>query len=285
MGGGSGGFEAAALIDADINDYGAWFHELEVFGGHQPGGSGAGNQNATNDEVGAAELFADVVSVTEECVDVGGHDVIEVAEAFEVDIEDDDIGLEAGGDASCILPDNASTKNRNMGRLNAGDAAEKNSATFLGAFEEFCSLLNAHPPCHFAHGSEQRQIVAGAAKGFVGNSGDSGFEQVVGELFVCGEVEVGKDDLFRPEEWPFAGERFLDFDDQIGGSKDLGMGIHECSAAGGIIVIRDAAPETSAAFDEHAMSVADKFFDAAGEHGDAVFIGFDFFGETDVHGD
>ena len=280
---GSGGFEAAALVDADIDNDRSGFHQFKVFCGHEPRSPGAGDQYAADDKVCAAELFADIVAVAEQGVDVGGHDIVEVTQAFEVDIEDNDVGLETSCNAGGVFANDAAAKDGDVGWLDPGDSTEQDTAAFLGAFEEFGALLNTHASSNLAHGSQQWQVVATAAKRFVRYGSDTGLEQATGEVFVGGEVEVGEDDLSASQERPFGGKRLLDLDDQISGSEDFGVRTEQGGSAGGVIVVCDAASEASTAFDEHLMAVAYQFFNAAREHGDAVLVRFNFPWQTDVH--
>src|SRR6185369_12575880 len=107
--------------------------------------------HGANHEVGAGQLLADRVSVAEQAVDVGRHDVVEVTQAFHVDVEDRDIGAEAGGDLCCVCAHHAAAEDRDVGRCHARYSGEQDSAAHLRTLEKLCALLNAHPAGHFAH--------------------------------------------------------------------------------------------------------------------------------------
>src|SRR5262249_20660041 len=91
-------FDASALVDGDVHDDGAGFHALEVGAADEARCQGARDEDGTDDEIGAAHGLEDGVAVGVEGRDIGGHDVVEVAEAVEVDVEDVDVGPEARGD-------------------------------------------------------------------------------------------------------------------------------------------------------------------------------------------
>src|SRR4029079_2534466 len=144
-------FDAAALVDGDVDDDAAGLHELQVLKGDETWRFGAGNEHGTNDEVGQAELLADGVAVAVEDVDVGRHNVVEVAEPVHVDIEDGDVGLEAGGDFGGVGTDDAAAEDRNVSWGDAGHAGEQDSAAELRLFEVFGPFLDAHAAGDFAH--------------------------------------------------------------------------------------------------------------------------------------
>ena len=57
--------------------------------------------------------------------DVRRHDVVEVSEPVEVDVEDPDVRPEAGGDLGGVGPDDPASQDRDLGRRDAGTPASK----------------------------------------------------------------------------------------------------------------------------------------------------------------
>lgn len=80
--GGTGGFEAAALVDGDVDDDGEGFHGAEGIFGDEFGGGGAGDEDAADDEVGFLGEGEDVGGVGDEGGDVFGEEIGEVLEAL-----------------------------------------------------------------------------------------------------------------------------------------------------------------------------------------------------------
>ncbi len=169
VGGGPAGGHAAALVDGHVDDHAARLHQLQVFALDQPRGLGAGHQHGADHQVGAAELLADGVPVAEQHGHVGRHDVVEVAEPVHVDVQQADVGAEAGGDAGGVGADHAPAENGDVGRLDARHPAQQNAAAHLRAFEILGPLLDAHPAGHLAHGRQQGQPPVIVAERLVGH--------------------------------------------------------------------------------------------------------------------
>ena len=70
-------------------------------------------------------------------------------------------------------------------------------------------------------------------------------------------------------------------DDQIGAAPNLGGVGDDLGAVLGILLVRDAAPLPCPGLDEHLVASTRQFFNADGDHGDAIFICFDFLGNAD----
>ncbi len=284
VGGGAGGFEAAALVDGDVDDDAAVLHHFEVFAGDEARGAGAGDEDSADDEVGFLEGVADGEGVGVDGGDIGGHDVVEVAEAVEVNVEEGDVGPEAGGDFGGVVADDASAQDDDIGGGDAGDAAEEDAAAHHRFFEVFGAFLDAHFSRDFGHRGEAGEATEFVGDGFVGDGGDAGLQAGFDEFTIGGEVEVSEDDLAGLHVGPFGGEGFFDFDYHFSAGPEFGGGGDDFSAGMEIFLIRDAAADASLGFDEDSVAVAGEDFDAAGDHADAVFVGFHFFGDADDHG-
>ena len=142
------------------------FIRLQVFALDQHRGLRAGNQHRADHQVGPRELLADRVAVAEQAVDVRRHDVVEIAEPVHVDVEDRDVGAEAGGDLGRVRADDAAAEDRDVRRRDARHAAQQNAAAHLRPLQILRPFLDAHPPGHFAHRRQQRQPAAGRRPAF-----------------------------------------------------------------------------------------------------------------------
>ena len=208
------------------------------------------------------QLLADRVAVAEQAVHVGRHDVVEVAQAVHVDVEDGDVGVEAGGDLGRVRADDAAAEDRDVRRRHARHAAQQDAAAHLRPLQKLGALLNAHPAGHFAHRREQRQAALVVGQRFVGDARRAAGEHRFGQLAIGGEVEIGEEHLALADQLQFAGLRLLDFHDQVGPGEDLLGPADQLGARPQIIVIRQAGAEAGARFDQHLVPAADELLDA-----------------------
>ncbi len=101
VGGGAGCFGATALIDSDVDENASGAHTAKHGTGDELGGFGSWNKDSSDEEIDVREKFVEVGLIRKK----GGggvHGDIEKAHAFEVDLEDGDIGAEACGHAGGI---------------------------------------------------------------------------------------------------------------------------------------------------------------------------------------
>ena len=213
--------DAAALVDRHVDDHAAGLHQLQVVAFDQPRRLGAGDQHGADHQVGPRKLLADGVAVAEQAVDVGRHDVVEVAQPVHVDVENRDVGVEAGGDLGRVGADDAAAEDRDVRRRHARHAAQQNAAAHLRPFEVLGPFLDAHAAGHFAHRREQRQAALVVGERLVGDGRGAAGEHRLGQLAVGGEVEVGEDRLPAADQRPLGGQRLLDLHDQVGLGEDL----------------------------------------------------------------
>ena len=103
VGSGPRGFGATSLIDGDIDEDTARAHTAKHGAGNELGGLGSWNENGSDEEIDVGEKFVEVGLIRKEGVG-GVHGDIEKAHAFEVDLEDGDIGAEACGHAGGVNP-------------------------------------------------------------------------------------------------------------------------------------------------------------------------------------
>ena len=101
VGGGARCFGATALIDSDIDEDASRAHTAKHGAGDELGGFGSGNENGSDEEIDVREKFVEMGLIRKEGVG-GVHRNIEKAHAFEVDLEDGDIGAETCGHAGGI---------------------------------------------------------------------------------------------------------------------------------------------------------------------------------------
>ena len=88
--GGPGCLNAAALVDGYVDDDGALLHLRDHGAGDELGRGGAGNEHTADDEVCFAGSAGQVVAVGGERVEAAAKDVVELAEAVEVYVDERD---------------------------------------------------------------------------------------------------------------------------------------------------------------------------------------------------
>ncbi len=151
-----------------------------------------------------------------------GEDVVELAQAVEIAIDDADVGAHAERDFGGVGADYASAEDDDVGGGDAGDAAEEQAAAAVRPFEILGADLDGHAPGDFAHGREQGERAVVFDDGFVGDAGGLGGEQLLGELGQRRQVQIGEQGEAGPEVIVFGGLRLFDFDDEIGLAPDVG---------------------------------------------------------------
>ncbi len=194
VGGGVGGLDAAALVDGYVDDDCAFLHFGDHRLGDDLGGGGAGDEDSTDDEVSFADGVLDVVAVGGDGVEAAVEDVVELAEAVEVEVDEGDLGAHAEGDFGGVGADDAAADDADVAGGDAGNSAEEDAAAAVFLFEVGCADLDGHSSGYFAHRGKQRQCAEAVANGLVGDAGDLVLQQRVGEADDGGKVQVGKED-------------------------------------------------------------------------------------------
>ena len=133
------------------------------------GARAPGMRIGADQQIGACQAVEDVVPIAVQRGDVARHHVVEVAQAIEIDVENGDVGAEAGGDLGGVGADDAAAENDDVGRQHARHAAEQNAAALERPFQKLRPLLNAHAAGHLAHRRQQRQPALVVADGLVGD--------------------------------------------------------------------------------------------------------------------
>jgi hypothetical protein len=97
----AGCLSTPALIDSDVDENTSRAHTAKHGTGDEFGGFGSWNENGSDEEIDVREKFVEVGLIRKEGVG-GMHGDIEKAHAFEVNLEDGDIGAEACGHAGGV---------------------------------------------------------------------------------------------------------------------------------------------------------------------------------------
>ena len=165
----------------------------------QSGRSGSGDQDRADNQVGALNRLDNGVSIRVERRDVGRHDIIEVAQAIQIDVKDPHVGAEPGGDFGRVGADHSAPQDCHLSRGNPRYTGQQNAAALLGTFEILGSLLDTHPPGNFAHWCQERKAAARIAQRFVRDRRDAAGDDGTCERLVGGKMKVGENDGAGPQ--------------------------------------------------------------------------------------
>ncbi len=146
VGGRARGFNAAALVNGDVDDDGTFLHGGDHVAGDDFGRCRAGNENAADDEVGLADCAGYVVGVGGEGVEATAEDIVELAEAVEAEVDEGDLGAHAESDFGGVGADDAATDDADVGWRDAGNSTEQETAAAAFLFEVGCADLHGHAP-------------------------------------------------------------------------------------------------------------------------------------------
>src|SRR5678815_522761 len=129
MGGGVDRLHAPTLVYRYIDDYGARLHQFEVFAADELRRLGSRNEHRTHDQVRRLDLLEDVVAIGVDHDAVGRHDVRQIPQPLERQVEDGHLGAHARRDLGRVDPHDATAKDHDLGRSNARNAAEENATS------------------------------------------------------------------------------------------------------------------------------------------------------------
>ena len=201
MGGGVRGFEAASLIDGDVDHHRAFLHQRQHVAADQPGGAGAGDQHRADDQVGVAQRFADGVDVRGERDHLAGINVVEFAQAVQASLDDGDVR------AQVRPPFSRRYGRRRRRRESLRSRARRRGRRPAGCLGRPWGLPDIArrpaPPCGPATslmGVSSGRELSGFANGFVGDGVDLRLEQGICQLGQRRQVKIGEQRQAGAEE-------------------------------------------------------------------------------------
>ncbi|MNT84411.1 hypothetical protein D3C72_2244180 [compost metagenome] len=97
-------------------------------------------------------------------------------------------------------------------------------------------------------------------------------------------MQIGEEDVVRPQPRPLDGLRLLDLHDHLAVGED-GFGVGDDGRARlPVVGVAEARAQAGAGLDADLMAVGDVFARGGGGQADPVFIGLDLAGHADAHG-
>ena len=284
MRGGLGGFEAAALVDRDVDQHCAALHRLEHVARDELGRCRTRHQHRADDQVAFRHRAFDRRLGGILRLDGRPEVQVELGQAIRVDVVDGDVGAKAGRHHRGVDARDAAAEDRDLARVHAGHAAQEDPASALFLFEVMLADMNRHAAGDFAHRLEERKRAGGAGHGFIGDAGRARFHQALGLRLVGGEVEIGVERVVRLQHGDFARLRLFHLHDHLGRVEHFGRAIEDGRTDAAIMVVAEIDAHAGIGLDEHLVAVIDQFGDRAGGQADAIFVILDFLGHTDAHG-
>ena len=195
------GLEAAALVDRDVDEHGAALHQPELLARDHVRRPRAVDEHRADHEVGrragAARSPASRRSTVEQRPPKSD---VELAQAVDVAVEDEHVGLHADRDEGGVHADHAAADHEHVGGRHARHAAEQDPAAAERLLEHERARLRGDLARDLAHRREQRQPAVAVLDGLVGDAGRARCRPAPCVSSGCRrEVQVGEQRVARLE--------------------------------------------------------------------------------------
>ena len=276
--------DRASLVDRAVDDDRSRAHRAHHRVGDDDGCAPAGHEHRADDEVGFGDRAVDGEAVARQRHDPALVDLVDPAQPVEVAVEEQHLGLHALRDPRRVPSHVAGADHHDARRPNAGCTTEQHAPPAVRALEEVRAHLRRHPTGDLAHRCEQRERARLDLHGLVGDAHDLVREQRVGDLGVCGEMEIGEEHQPRSEERELFRLRLLDLQDELGARPHVGGARDQLRARGPVVVVRERRAGAGALLDEHRHAVHGELVDAVRRDRDAVFAALELARHTDGEG-
>ena len=112
-------------------------------------------------------------------LDLAREEHVELGQAVVGDVVDGDVGAHADRHLRGVHAGDAAAEDRDLGRRNAGNAAEQHAAAALLLFEIMRADLDRHAARDFAHRLQQRQRAVARRHRLIGDAGRARLHQAL----------------------------------------------------------------------------------------------------------
>ena len=283
VGGRAGGLYASSLVDGHVHNHRALLHLSHHGAGNKPGSGRAGDQHAADDQVRRAHGAFDVVAVGGECVQASVEDVVQLAQAIQVAIDQRDASAHAERDPRRVGADNAAAQHQNVAGRNAGNAAQQHAASSVFLLQIGRANLHAHAAGDLAHGGEQGKRAAAVAHRLVGDAGDFVGQQRVGEGARRRQVQVGEDHQALAEVPVLLLDGLLDLDHHLGQPPYVVGGANDLCPGGLEVVVGHGAEFARVVLHQHRMPCRNQRVNARRSNADAALVVLHFLRYANNH--
>ncbi len=170
------------------------------------------------------------------------------------------------------VPTTPPPQNRDLAFFNTGDTPQQDTTTTLRPLEETRPLLNAHTSGDLAHGTQKGEHTIVLLNGLVGETFHLPFDHFLGQHFICGEVQVGVENLPLFHQGVLVRLRFLDLDNHVAGVPDLFGGVAEDRPRPFVFVVFKSGVDTAGFLHSDRVTRSDIRLGTARGEADAVFV-------------
>ncbi len=183
-----------------------------------------------------------------------------------------------------LMPTTPGAEHHDVGRQHAGNAAHEHAAPA----ERLLQVLSAHDGCHapgdLGHRRQERERAIGELDGLVRDANGLRAHQPHGLLVVRGEMQVGVEDLPRPEHLYLDRLRLLDLDDHLGLGEDVRRGVDELGPDPLVLGIGERRTDTGALLDKDGVAVVYELASRTRREADTELVVLDLLRDSDDHG-
>ena len=163
--------DATALVDRDV-----YHHRTRPHGAHHVIGderrcASTRNQDGPDHHVGLGHRTLKRSTVGRQGGDPAAVDLVDPTEPVDVDVEQPDLGLHAGGDPRRVPSHIAGAHDHHPRRLHTRCAAHEHTAPAVGRLQQVGGDLDRHATGHLAHGRQEGQRAVRLLDGLVCDPG------------------------------------------------------------------------------------------------------------------
>jgi hypothetical protein len=271
------------LVDRDIDQNRTGLHGGQHGAAYELRRRGARNEHRANDRIGARNFFGDGVARGIARHHAAFEHVVKLAETRERTIQHGDLRADACRDHGCVCANNTATDHHDLARRNARHAAKQDAAATGRLLERGRGRLYRQAAGDLTHRREEGEVASRVGDRFVRDRSDAGSHEALRLRGVCGEMEVGEQDLTGAELLPLLRLRLLHLHDHARLGENLGGVAGDGGAGGPVGGIGRADAVAGAGLDQNLVAVRHVFADGARHEADAVFAWLYFFRNADQH--
>ena len=155
MGGRSGGFDTAALVDGHVHDYRTFLHIFQHLPGNQPGCCGPWNEDGSHHEIRFPQKLADRSRAGHQQKTVFGHDLTQIPQTLETGVEQVYLCAQTTSHHGRIGTHHAAAENQHRTGPYARHAAEQNTFAAICFLQILGPFLDSHFSGNFTHRCQQ----------------------------------------------------------------------------------------------------------------------------------
>ena len=274
------GGDAAALIDGNVHDDRAFFHRADHRFADDDRRPSTGDEYRTDHQIGISNRTFYCALVRCQRDDSAALNLIDEAQAVEVLVEQQHLGLHARGNPCGIPPHVSRAQNNHARRPHPGGASHEDPSAAAVAFQKLGPHLWRQSSRHLTHRGEQRERTVGRLHRFVGNCRAFRRQERVGHLRIRRKVEVGKEREVGPQETEFGHLRFLDFDHHVLAPRGF-CGRHDVGACTHVVGVGNSGAFPGAGLYEDPGASALQLAHSVRREGDARLRRLNFRGNAD----